>query len=427
MAVNEGGYLDPNTGDYIGNSQYNFTVTIDTDVTGNVYGRRSVSGKDAEKASVTITNGIVSKNVYGGYVELEDADVSSNSVTISGDSTITGSVCGGLVNEGTGDATGNSVTISGGTVNNFVFGGASDYGKAASNNIIISDGTIKEDIIGGSSVSGEVASNTVSISGGTVNGEVYGGFALKGNVANNSVMISGGTFTSESKFYAGDILTPSNSTISDNLVNLTGNIIGLDRVDIYGYYFEEGSGTHSGNELHIGRAVDYDDEDNIQRDSEGNIKYKSDSSTTWYGKSSDGTANNSINKIANFETLALHSVALDNDLPAIKAASLENIGTVDITDLKFYENSSEKTTFNIGDKMNLLTWENEKEALINLKYKLNGTGDEQTVAFSDNPNGITVKTLSVSEKDKGISFERTGTGGINKVDKALEFSFASIP
>ncbi|MBR4569165.1 MAG: hypothetical protein IKO19_00650 [Candidatus Riflebacteria bacterium] len=52
---------------------------------------------------------------------------------------------------------------------------------------------------------------------------------------------------------------------------------------------------------------------------------------------------------------------------------------MDITDLKFYENGSEKTTFNLGDKMNLLTWENEKEALINLKYKLNGTGDEQTM------------------------------------------------
>ena len=87
---------------------------------------------------------------------------------------------------------------------------------------------------------------------------------------------------------------------------------------------------------------------------------------------------------------------------------------MDITDLKFYENGSEKATFNLGDKMNLLTWENEKEALINLKYKLNGTGDEQTAAFSDNPNGITVKTLSVSEKDKSQRHHRENPFCIRK-------------
>ncbi|MBR4569164.1 MAG: hypothetical protein IKO19_00645 [Candidatus Riflebacteria bacterium] len=146
------------------------------------------------------------------------------------------------------------------------------YGETSSNSVTISGGTINGSIFGGRCDSGNSVSNTVTISGGTLNGEVYGGFAYEGNATNNSVNISGGTFTSESKFYAGDILTPSNSTISNNLVNLTGNVIGLDRVDIYGYYFEEGSGTHSGNELHIGRAVDYDGEGNIQRDSEGNIK-----------------------------------------------------------------------------------------------------------------------------------------------------------
>ncbi len=292
-------------------------------------------------------------------------------------------------------------------------------------------GTINKNVYGGWGYNGEANNNFVNISGDTTNilGNLYGGLAsYTGSVSHNQVTVNGGTFGSSSKIFGGYVNNPNNtsSSASSNKVNLSGTVTGLNEVGIYGYYFENKSGTHSGNELHIGRTIYYDDEGNIKRDSEGKIIYKSDSSSVWQGKSSDDTVNNSINKIANFETIALHSVAWDNDLPAIKAAAIENIGTVDITDLKFYENGSEKTTFEFGDKMNLLTWENEKESLINLKYRLDGIGDEQTVAFSDNPSGITVKTVSVSEKDKGIVFEGTGTGNINKVDKALQFSLTSI-
>ena len=395
IAANDGGDLDA-YGNYIGHSPYN--VTIDSDVDGSVYGRKEDT-VDSEKASVIVDYGTVNNSVYGGYSELGSS--ASNSVNISGESTsITEFVYGGYVNTGTCDVTCNTVNITDGTINS-IFGGTVEEG------------------------SGNSASNSVNISGGRVLSTVAGGTSYSGEAASNSVNISGGTFSSEGNNYAGYVYEPNNSTISDNSLNLGSNVTGLDNTEVYGYYFESGSGTHSGNELHIGRAVDYDGEGNIQRDSEGNIKYKSDSSTIWHGKSSDGTVNNSINKIANFDTIALHSVARDNDLPAIKAA-IENIGTVDVTDLKFYENGSEKTTFEFGDKMNLLTWENEKEALINLKFKLDGTGDEQTASFSDNPNGITIKTKSVSEADNGISFEGTNTGNINKVDKSLQFSFASI-
>ena len=387
-----------------------------------VYGGNSNSG-DTLCNSVNISGGTVKNYVYGG--SSVSGNVASNSVCIDGDSTlITGYVLGGYSDNH--NVTGNSVNMSNGTVDTYVFGGYSLTADAIGNSANLSGGTVNITVFGGYSNSGNAASNnSANISGGIVK-DVVGGEAVLGNAANNYVNISGGTFGSESKIYAGFVYEPNNSTISDNVVNLGGTVTGLNNAEIYGYYFKNGSGTHSGNELHIGKGVDYDDEDKIKRDSDGNIIYKSDETTIWQGKNSEGTVDNSVKKIANFETIALHSIAWNNDLPAIKAASLENIGTVDVTDLKFYENNSEKTTFSSNDKMNIITWENETESLINLRYKLDETGNEQTVAFSDNPNGISVKTVPVSEKDKGITFEGTSSGNIKKVDKALQIYFTGI-
>ena len=372
-----GGYVEQGSGNATSNS---VTISGGT-VNSCVYGGYSFSG-DTTSNSVNISDGSID-TVYGGYVEQGSGNATSNSATIS-DGTI-GSVHGGTVVCGNGDAYGNSVTINGGKISTYLVGGEVEegIGDAINNSVKINDVTIVSYIYGGyvsNEGIGNADSNSVTINGGkVVEGLIYGGYSFFKDVTRNFININGGSFDSKTNIYAGYIYEPNNSTISVNSVNLGSNVTGLDNAEVYGYYFENGSGAHSGNELHIGRAVDYDAEGNIQRDSEENKKYKSDSSTIWHGKSSDGTVNNSINKIANFDTIALHSVAWNNDLPAIKAADLENIGTVDITDLKFYENGSEKTTFELGDKMNLLTWENEKEALINLKYKLNGTGDEQTM------------------------------------------------
>ena len=418
-----GGYVPTGSGYSIGNS-----VSISGDTTsiiGDVCGGLSPYGNVASN-SVNISGGAVGRGVYGGSSKTGDSD--SNSVIISG-GTVEQVVYGGYSREG--NSLGNSVNISGGSVNGYLYGGyvIEGSGNASSNSVTINSGTIKEDVYGGHVVkgSGDASSNSVTINGGRLeDGSVYGGCSYCGNVTKNYTNINGGTFGSQCNIYAGYVCEPNNSTISDNVVNLSGTVTELNNSEIYGYYFESGSGTHSGNELHIGRNADYDDEGKIKRDTNGNIIYKVDETSIWQGKTSEGTVDNSVKKIANFETIALHSVAWDNDLPAIKAAALENIGTVDITDLKFYENSSEKTTFSPNDKMNLITWESENEALINLKYKLEETGNEQTAAFSDNPNGITVNTISLLEKDKGITFEGTSTGNIYKVDKALQIYFTGI-
>ncbi len=81
LAVNSGGDLDQNTGDYTGNSQYNYTVTIDSNVDGKVYGRKEDSNT-SEKATVNISGGTVNGFVYGGFSDSGNA--ASNSVIING-------------------------------------------------------------------------------------------------------------------------------------------------------------------------------------------------------------------------------------------------------------------------------------------------------------------------------------------------------
>ena len=77
LADNGGGHPDGN--DYIGDSPYN--VTIDSNVTGSVYGRKEDNDTNVEEASVTMTGGTVG-NVLGG--ESTWGNSIGNSVTING-------------------------------------------------------------------------------------------------------------------------------------------------------------------------------------------------------------------------------------------------------------------------------------------------------------------------------------------------------
>ena len=559
LAENSGGHLDGT--DYIGDSPYN--VTIDSNVDGNVYGRKEIS-ETSEKAIVNISGGTVESYVYGGYSDSGNA--TSNSVNISG-GTINGFLYGGFANSGlgldsggdatnnsvniiagnlgiivyggysyfgnaasnsitidgnitsdncdvyagyvqtgSGDATSNSINISGGTIG-YVYGGylSSSSGDAASNSVTISNETVTHTVYGGRSDTGtatknnvniidsiigcddvysgniyagfsfygNVVSNSVNINGGTVKGYVYGGYVKEskgsivsnlvnisggtvnsvcggysdsGDIASNSVNISGGKFDFGSKIYAGYCEKPNNSTIKDNSVNLSNTIKSLGNTEIYGYFFEKDSGIHSGNELHIGRALDYDDEGNIKCDADGNIAYKSDETTIWQGKTSDETHNNKIKQISNFETLALHSVAWDTTLPALEAATISNVDSLDITDLKFYSKVNDKweaKTLESGDSMALI--KSESDLNLKLIYMENGTkksveaANFNKVNFQDSfteantSNGVKVsgtasKTVSLIDNKKTIQFYNEIL--FNKIsfnnNQPLSFSNASI-
>ena len=192
VLANSGGHLEG--GDYIGDAP-DYTVVIDSNVHGYVYGRREYDDTTATGASVTVESGTVGHEdptayVYGGYSW--NGDATNNTVTVSGGTVgdySTGAVAGGW--SYSGDAANNTVTVSSGTVRVSVYGGFSENGGAATNNMVtVSGGTVNDTVYAGWSFSGDATNNTVTVSGGTVNNTVFGGRSLSGDATNNTVILS---------------------------------------------------------------------------------------------------------------------------------------------------------------------------------------------------------------------------------------------
>ena len=445
---------------YTGNA-YENKVNIASGTLKEIYGGYSESGNTASN-SVTISGDstFIKESVYGGYVKSGTGSASYNIVNIGGGAF--GSVYGGWSDSG--NAVGNSVTISGGTnsyVNEYgnierglVYGGYSTNDTAASNSVNISGGTIYEGVYGGKSsecaaasnsvnISGgtihcfvyggdagldsessNATSNSVNISGGTIDGWVYGGYSVSGKtVASNSVNISGGTFDSGSKIYAGEISSHNpdssfNPSIKDNSVSLSGTVTNLNNVEIYGYRSSSDSVTHSGNELNIGRAVDYDDEGRVKRDTDGNIIYKN---KIWQGKDSNGTTINKINQVANFESIVLHEVAWNESLPALAAVSfkynnstdLDGKVTLDISSLNFDKDNPTGT-------MTLLQSDNDNN-FSNLKLKYNNVP-----AATIPDSGTTVKSEEKTLQSKGVKISYNYTQSVSLSDSNKKVNLTAL-
>ena len=387
------------------------SVYITGNVQNDVYGGYSQDG-GVENNSVTIAGNVLNE-VYGGYSE--GGDVENNSVNVTS-GTIEGIINGGYTDNGR--VNNNSVNISGGTINSNITGGCSDNAEnvnLASNSVIISGGMINSgQVYGASTPNGTAVRNLVKIIGGNINADIIGAYSENGNIDRNSVIISGGTFDPYKTIYAGYIYETNNSKISNNTVNLTDTVTGLDSAEIYGYFYEDSDGDHSGNELHIGGTKTYDSEDNPVV-SNGNI---------WQGKSSNGTVNNSINKVANFESIVLHSVSWNKDLASLIVNTLDSVDTLDITNIKFYKNDKEKTDFAVGDNMDLVKWITEVGDITNLKYKSEDTGNEQTSLLQNNP--ISIQPIDVTLTDKGIAIDGTGKCSILKNNRTVKFTVNQI-
>ncbi|MBO5591223.1 MAG: ESPR domain-containing protein, partial [Acidaminococcaceae bacterium] len=328
----------------------NNTVEIsgDAEVTSAVYGGRitnatanvednTVTIKDSSKVNrgihggqtnygnaihnkVTIEGGTITGQSYGDYVtggrvsSDSNGKAQNNEVEISG-GTVSITVQGGFAQGG--ETTGNKVTISGGTVTATVEG-AYNTGDVRNNSVTITGGKLSNLVSGGRG-SGSATGNTVAISGGTDSWIIIGGNGMRG-ATGNTVTISGGDLTVTQDrarpIYGGytDFYDDSPRDATGNTVNLTGNTTGLETRNIVGgYIYNEGSGdVVSGNELHVGGTKD------------GSI------TGTWTGSS-----NNKVNKVANFETIAYHSVKWDTSVAALDTTAVENVGAIDINDLAF--------------------------------------------------------------------------------------------
>ena len=161
----------------------------------DVYGggaKAHVNSSDGENATanatttVTLTQGTVTRNVYGGGLgQLAQAAVGTegNEGYIPAQEAVEAKVLGAV-----------TVNINGGTTTN-VFG-CNYYNGAPQSSVTVNvtGGSVTNDVYGGGELANAPASPTVNISGGTVGQDVYGGGALA-NVGGSTVNVTGGTVT----------------------------------------------------------------------------------------------------------------------------------------------------------------------------------------------------------------------------------------
>ncbi|MBR4908286.1 MAG: hypothetical protein IKZ43_04655 [Acidaminococcaceae bacterium] len=427
-----GGYSYYGSGSADGN-----TVTISNGATINsvVLGGMVSSGTgSASGNTVTVADSSVGKDGYGysvtgGYSSAGNAN--NNHVVIS-NSTVPGAVRGGYANGGAGSAIGNTVVTSGGTIHGIEGGGTFiTTGKVENNTVIINDSTVDGSISGGRGYEKTIglSGNAVIINGGSINTTyVYGGLAgnssLNGatDVIDNTVVIAGGTVTANINIYGG--YANKNRSANNNKIDLTGTVTGLSGATLYGGSSDYDS--YSGNELHIGRNVTYDSDGNAVRGTDGKLEYVSNGNTIWQGKTGDAV-DNKVKKLANFATIALHSVAWDTATPVLEANTLSSAGmTLDITDMKLYTDASGSSlkTLTNGDTMALV-----KSGIIlgsvKLKYK---DGEEIKTTTGSIGTGVSFDNKEYSEPAvNGVKL--TGNEGktIKLIDnnKTIQFSYGN--
>ena len=427
------------SGSVIGNK-----VTIDTTVASatdvsvqRVYGGKGsgsaeISGNEVairgSKTTVNISGkAFGADGVYGGHSS-GSGTVSKNTVTISNGATVNGhEVYGGFSIDGdvggTSEDKGNTVTVSDSTVSGFVMGGRSrnrdaNYNSATVNNSLLTSSVDNKFVQGGRAGvadygNGTANSNTVTINGSTITAtgssnyaSIYGGRSTYGTAASNTVTIIGTTITTLGEntavsIYGGasDKATGSQTTAcNNNTVNLLGASVidGKGSTNIYGS--NETAGT--GNELHIGGV-------------KGSTATSSDN--IW----KNGTTNK-VSSVNNFATIALHDVAWSTSVPALYAGKVSNVGTLDITSMKLYDGTTEKTTFTADEVMDLLKSDTDLSAL-KLKYNSDPadtvTTDGVTIATRNNTNWTAATDLT-------FSGDQTDKVKLNDTGKAIVYSVA---
>ena len=396
------------------------------EVSGKVYGGHTdfgTAGGDTanDGNKVTISGGTVSNVVYGGYSQSGDAKY--NSVTINESGQVNNTVYGGYSN--TGAVNNNTVSISGGLADFGVTGGYSNTGAVTNNKVTITSGTVIDGIRGGNTYdnnnSGDVKYNAVSISGDAkIRAEgIIGGLSWNSDAIGNTVTISGGSFEpldpTDPVFNSIPITAGatnrSTAKEEDNVVNITGEVTGLDTASITGYSY--GNSNHSGNELHIGGTKTYD--------SNGTATVSG--SDAWQGKSSDGTVNNKVKSVALFESIVLHNVKWSTTLPVLEATKITNVGTLDITNMQFDQTPSN------GESMALLKAGNDLGASgagIGLAYKDGST--EKTATSAELATGVTFDSGALTDTAvNGVSLTGTQSKKVSleNNNKEIRYAFSS--
>ena len=228
--------------------------TVDNAVGGITYGGDAVGNWVYLHAG-----GLVEGGVFGGSVRGASGSAEDNHVVVES-GRVNDFIRGGNIDDpaSTDHVTGNTVEIAGGVIDSSVYGGYNNgSGDVTRNEVTITDGEIHSVVSGGAGHgSGNVTGNTVTITGGEIRGSVNGGTnespSTTGSVTGNTVTITGGKICDH--VYGG--FTNGNGDVKDNVVNIGDGVHDLaagTRIDksIYGGFNNGGSGTISGNILHV--------------------------------------------------------------------------------------------------------------------------------------------------------------------------------
>ena len=171
----------------VGGSSTVLVNQANASVGGDVYGggakalvNVTINGTDTSRTantttSVTLTEGTVHGNVYGGGLGYTKANNTEQDTAAN----VYGPV---------------TVTINGGTVNRSVYGCNNIHGAPKSTvQVNIEDGIVMQDVYGGGNLASSPASPEVNIDSGTVHRDVYGGGALADVTGAPTVNVMGGT------------------------------------------------------------------------------------------------------------------------------------------------------------------------------------------------------------------------------------------
>lgn len=221
--INNGslGHIEGNTVTISGSS------TVNTDVYGGFLQFSTGFGAGAiTDNTVKIDSSTVEGCVYGGKIEDGGSydKVEGNTVEISGDGTEVGTVYGGYGGRNS-DAGSNKVEISGGTVTENIYGGYAENGDTTYNSITLSGDTdvSGKALYGGYSKNGIAAYNSITLSEAVdvEDATIYGGYSENGNTAyNNSITLSETASVSGADLYGSNLANTDTNTYtqSNNLI-----------------------------------------------------------------------------------------------------------------------------------------------------------------------------------------------------------------
>jgi hypothetical protein len=207
------------TGSVSGGQSANCAIRDNTvSLTGNTHITGSLKGGTSHVGS------------YPGY-----GPVANNQIISNGETTIDGTVYGGesynyVSADKSSDTTGNKIIFQGDTgVGGSIYGGFAYYGNVSDNEIrIAGEGHVTGSTIGGYSYYNNATENRISISGEfESNASLFGGYATSGLAAKNSVSLEGKACLDGSIYGAYAALDAEENRISvDGQVKLGGSIVG---------------------------------------------------------------------------------------------------------------------------------------------------------------------------------------------------------